>query len=165
MEDDEKKIFDAEEVEKDPAVIQEAVRLRVRLLRLKYYQEVFKTISLGFQTFKSEAVSFVSGVGTLILGWYQLKKWILVGGSEVKKEAEGIKSQAAHTAPLEISNKHITREPKATVTIVPNQSQIQMMPHESVTIIDNTTYTLFGFILVFLVSTVMVWFKHKNKNP
>lgn len=65
------------QIENDPEVLAEERRLRVRLLRLRYYKEVAGTIKVFLQTFKTEATSLVSGLGTLVLGYYQIKKWVL----------------------------------------------------------------------------------------
>jgi len=72
------------EVEKDPEVIAEEKKLRLSQLKWKRYIVGFKGIAVGLQTFKSEAVSLVSGLGTLVVGWFQLRKWISQGRTDVK---------------------------------------------------------------------------------
>ena len=114
---DDKPVVDPK-VEQDPTVIQEEVRLRVRMLRLRYYQEVFKTIAAGIQTFKTEAVSLMSGLGTMVLGWYQLRKWVLVGRKEVKelKAVEHAVPVAPLARPETRVGGHSRRTPRPTNT-------------------------------------------------
>lgn len=153
-------------VEQDPAVIQEEVRLRVRMLRLKYYQEVFKTIAAGIQTFKTEAVSLMSGLGTLVLGWYQLRKWVLVGRKEVKElraveHAQPVAPRAEARAGGG-SGRHTPR-PTATATAVPAPAPEAVGLAEPTMFTDGATYAWFAFIAAFLVSSVMTWLKRKRK--
>jgi hypothetical protein len=63
-------------VSRDPEVLAEEKKSRIWHLRLERYAEVAKTVGVILQTFRAEAVSLVSGIGTLILGWYHIKKWI-----------------------------------------------------------------------------------------
>lgn len=69
-------------VENDPEVLAEERRLRIKQLRLQYYKDLAGTVKVFLQTFKTEAMSLVSGISTLVLGYYEVKRWVLKGHRE-----------------------------------------------------------------------------------
>jgi hypothetical protein len=71
-------------VEKDPEVLAEVIKNRIWHLKLERWMETAKAIGFFLQTFKAEAVSLMSGLGTLVVGWFQLKKWVIQGHKETK---------------------------------------------------------------------------------
>lgn len=68
----------------DPEAKKEADEIKVKMARLEYYKELAKVVAVWLQMFKAEAVSLVSGVGTLLLGWFQIRKWVIQGRAEIK---------------------------------------------------------------------------------
>ena len=78
---------------KDPEAQHEADEIKVKRLKLEYYKELAGVIAVYLQTFKTEAVSLVSGVGTLVMGYYQLKKWVVQNKADIKviKDTNAVK--------------------------------------------------------------------------
>ena len=73
---------DEKKVEHDPEVLAEEKQNRIWHLKLERYKEMAGAVSVILQTFKSEAISLVSGIGTLVVGWYQVKKYAFQGHAE-----------------------------------------------------------------------------------
>jgi hypothetical protein len=157
------------EVEKAPEVIQEEVRLRVRMLRLHYYREVARTVAVFLQTFKAEAVSLMSGLGTMVLGWYQLKKWVLVGRQEVRAVREGEGGGAEKVSPENQTVSKLLRQGQEALPPPPppGGEELQMVasaPMPTPTMFsDSATYVWLGIAGVFVVSSVKAWLKRRKK--
>jgi hypothetical protein len=62
-------------IDNDPEVIAEEKRLHIKMMRLQYYKELARTIGVFFQTFRNEAVSLVSGISVLVIGYFRVRKW------------------------------------------------------------------------------------------
>jgi hypothetical protein len=68
----------------DTTVKSAKAAIRLKLLKLYYYRELAKTVAVFMQTFKVEAVSLMAGISTLVLGWVQIKKWVVQSRHEIK---------------------------------------------------------------------------------
>ena len=52
----------------DPEVLAEAKKTRIWHLRLERYKDIAKAVGIILQTFRAEAISLMSGLGTLVVG-------------------------------------------------------------------------------------------------
>jgi len=158
-------------VDNDPAVLAEAKKLRIWNLRLARYVEVAKAIGVILQTFKAEAVSLMSGLGTLVLGWYQLRKWVLVGRQEVKNLKAVAKAERRSEQPVPPMTRSGrtgggTGHTHATPTEIP--TPVVMVPTEIAAPVptfmsDPNTYIWLGLVVAFVWSSVVTWTKKKAK--
>lgn len=89
------------DVDRDPEVLAEAKKNRIWHLRLERYTAVATAIGSILQTFKAEAVSLVSGIGTLVIGWFQIRKWVVQGRNEVRE---------AHLVEANVASKTVTHQ-------------------------------------------------------
>ncbi len=71
-------------VSKDPEVLAEEKKNRIWHLKLERWKEIASAMGFFLRTFRAEAISLMSGLGTLVVGWYQLRKWVLVGRKDVR---------------------------------------------------------------------------------
>jgi hypothetical protein len=86
------------DVEKDPDVLAEEKKSRIWHIKLERYKELAGAIGFFLRTFKAEAVSLVSGLGTLVVGGYQIRKWVVQNHAEIKterKESQKVETLAA----------------------------------------------------------------------
>ena len=152
----------APDVDQDPDVLAEAKKNRIWHLRLERYKDLALGISIILQTFKAEAISLVSGAGTLVLGWFQVRKWIAQGRHEV--------AQVSEPRPTAMALHHKPR--KAEMPVAPVSSLlegIQGVPDTTETTVPNTilgdpmNYFPAITLVVFVWSSVVVWFKRKKK--
>lgn len=174
-------------VEKDPEVIAEEKKLRLSELRWKRYIISFKGIAIGLQTFKAEAISLVSGIGTLVLGWYQLKKWVLTGRKEVNQmenkslrvEATAVplvkresRDEIGHTSGAGYGSSSAntaataSRRVKPAPTPAPTAEVVTMTPSVEIPTImmDPQIYLWIGLLGTFVWSSWKSWLKKKNKQ-
>ena len=70
------------DIDDDPDILAEKKKSLIWKLRLERYTQLSTAIGVILHNFRAEAISLVSGAGTLVLGWFQIKRWILDGGSE-----------------------------------------------------------------------------------
>jgi len=145
MNTDEKKIGD-----EDQEILAEERKSKLWHLRLERYAEVAKTVSIILQAFKAEAVSLVSGIGTLILGWYHIKKWITRGQKEVAYVAPPARSESPQAK---------TKMFTTTIEIPGGQAQI-----EAPVLLDPMLYLFMSILGVFVWASVVIWLK-KRKQP
>lgn len=70
------------ELSNDPEIRAEEKKNKIWHLRFERWKEGATAVSFFLQTFKAEAVSLMSGLGTLVVGWYQLRRWVVRGRAE-----------------------------------------------------------------------------------
>lgn len=73
-------------IEKDPEVLAEIKKNKLLHLKLERWKETAGALGVVLQTFKAEAMSLTSGIGTLVLGWFQIRKMVVRGRAETKAE-------------------------------------------------------------------------------
>ena len=147
---------DDKKVEQDPEVLAEEKQNRIWHLKMERYKEMAGAVSVILQTFKSEAISLVSGVGTLVVGWFQVRKWVIQGRHEVRAEA-------AASKPLERVSE--MRRPTDKNSEQQYQEVVGMAsPAPTPTVLgDPMTYVPVLTLLVFVWSSLAAWAKRKRK--
>lgn len=161
------------EVEDDPDVIAEEKKLRIWQLRIQRFGLIAKGVSLGLQTFKAEAVSLVSGIGTLVLGWFQLKKWVLTERHEVKALARATEARASSEGGAGHGR------PEAAEARVPARSgdlrellesaggvpvDLSRRVEVPTMMTDPNTYVWMALVVAFVASSVRAWLKSRAKK-
>ena len=150
-------------ISQDPEVIAEEKKLRIWQIRLERYQVLAKAIAVFIQTFRAEAVSLMSGIGTLVLGWFQIRKWVLTGKKEVKQlRADLPRAESpAHTS----ARTHRATRPSAPVAT--NTSEVSVPSDSSLPmpalVTDPNTYVWIGLVVAFVWSSIVTWAKKRSK--
>jgi hypothetical protein len=115
-------------------LLEAETEIKIKRMRLEYYKEWAGVIAVWIQTFKTEAVSLVSGIGTLVLGWYQVRKWAVENRTEIKqlKVQENL-AQRNLNAQKALAQRHMKQQTKARSTIIPTavptvQSEVVVAP-------------------------------------
>lgn len=169
------------EVEKDPEVLAEIKKNKLLHLKLERWKETAGALGVVLQTFKAEAMSLTSGIGTLVIGWFQIRKVVARGRAETKAEgriegrAEGrIAGRAAERAERREDRMGTTRaesrpaKPKPVATMPPPGGEL--MPVELTAsmptspYLDPMNYVTVMLPMVFIWSSVVAWLKRKRKN-
>lgn len=165
--------------ERDPDVLAEQKKNKIWHLRLERYREGVVTFGFFLQTFRSESVSLVSGLGTLVAGWFQIRKWVAQGRAESRSAGQHdqleyqvsgkgvleIKSTKAHPAVKALAVKP-SAHPKIdalqldlqTTTLAPSEIPPQVRTE------DPMNYALAGLTAVFVLSSIAAWVKRKRKQ-
>ncbi len=161
--------------ERDPEVLAEIKKNKILHLRLERWKETAGAMGVVFQTFKAEAMSLTSGIGTLVLGWFQIKKVVVRGRAETKAEgrmegwAKGrIAGRAAeraerredrHEKPLAVEAMSPPPPPGGELVAEPMNITASMSPY-----LDPMNYATILVPVVFIWSSVIAWLKRKRKN-
>ncbi len=170
-------------LEDDPEIF--AAKKKNRLLELKSerFLIVMSIISKGMKLFRAEAVSLVSGVGTLWVGYYQIKKRVSISKREAKENTSEVVIKALPrrreaSAPTATSKetKHLASKTHRRidldgghydVTLPPNFSMHEVQT-EAPTAAEKDYFLDPGFylgiivIVIFVWSTVMAWKKRSQ---
>lgn len=103
-------------LDNDPDVLAAKKKNKLLHLKLDRYKEIAGTVGTILQTFKAEAMSLTSGVGTLVVGWFQIRKWVAHGRSESRVEGRAMGREEGRAA-----ERSERKEGKAKVTPTPNE--------------------------------------------
>jgi hypothetical protein len=172
-------------VENDPEVLAERKKNLLMHLKLVRWQETATAIGFFIRTFKSEAVSLVSGVGTLVVGWFQIKKWVVQGRHVNQPQAQaqvpvlkttaqgygsgsGKMSAKHHAAKVQVVESAMVKDSSSTHML----EGIQGVPETGVALdvnvgtgfSDPMNSLLLALGIGFVSSTFAAWRKHKKKN-
>lgn len=146
----------------DPDVLAEEKKTKIWHIRMERYTEVAKTVATILQTFKAEAVSLVSGTGTLVIGWFQVRKYVLQGRNEVK--ALKAEVQAVPVAKhRKGTQEHVAVKSSALVEGVMGVPETGVVLERNNGFSDPMNYFPVVTMAVFIGSLVAVWRKRKNK--
>lgn len=150
--------------DRDPEIVAEERKSRILHIRLERYKEIAGAIGVILQTFKAEAISLVSGVGTLTVGFYQVRKWAIQGRHEVKlsgisEQVKSAQTQAAH--PVVVPSKGGNSALLEGVLGVP-ETGIALEPVTGFS--DPMNYFPAITLVVFVWSSLMAWNKRKKRN-
>lgn len=166
-------------LDRDPEVLAEEKKNRIWHLKLERWKEIVKAVAFSLQTFKAEAVSLTSGIGTLVVGWFQVKKWVVQGRAETRAEgrAEGKvagraqeraerREDRAESSGYGSGHGRLGTSPrKAAEPVVELAPVAEAAPpdHRSM-LLDPMSYLTVALPVVFVLSTVRAWIKRKNKS-
>ena len=142
-------------ISQDPDVLKEEKKNRIWHLRMERWMEAAKAVSVILQAFKAEAVSLVSGIGTLVVGWYHIRKVILAGRKAVKQESQVAESVAV---PKLSSSKHMVQH-KALVEI---PMPVPPLPVETPILADPFNYFSVLVVVAFIWSSIALWLKRRR---
>lgn len=159
----------------DPDVLAEEKKNRIWHLKLERYKEMASVVVVILQAFKSEAVSLVSGVGTLVVGWFQVRKWVIQGRHDVVAASTGQGFGIGHgrvgharkTETLEAPPPPPKRGDTTDLMPPPGTEVVGVasaMGHGATDMTDPMNYFSVVTLLVFIGSSVSVWRKRKNKS-
>jgi hypothetical protein len=181
-------------IERDPEVLAEVKKNRLLQLKLERWKETAGAVGVVLQTFKAEAMSLTSGVGTLVVGWFQIRKWVAKGRAEVKAEgraqgtAEGrVAGRAAERAERradraeaagqgygsgqgQVAEGRARKPASAPEPPPPPGGEMMAMPSTSTNLdptpfmLDPMNYVTVGLPVIFIWSTVLAWFKRRRKQ-
>lgn len=165
----------------DPEVMAEVKKNRLLHLRLERWKETAGAVGVILQTFKAEAMSLMSGVGTLVVGWFQLRKYVVKGRAEVRAEgraqgtAEGrVAGRAAERSERRADRAEARGESRPTV--VPTEfppspgGTLMAVPDTASTMeqhafmADPMNYVTVGLPIIFVWSTILAWVKRRRKQ-
>jgi hypothetical protein len=167
---------------KDPEVIAAQKENILLHLKLERYKDMAKAVGVILQTFKAEAVSLMSGLGTLVVGWFQLKKWVIQGRHETKaisqQEMVSTKTKTTHRKPVSsvsqgygsgsgrLGSRHqepVGMAPPPSGELVPTSTP--NIPENLQTVFtDPMSYVPVLTALVFIWSSWKAWMKRKAKQ-
>ena len=166
-------------ISQDPEVLAEEKKNRIWHLKLERYKEMAGAVGVILQAFKSEAMSLISGVGTLVVGWFQIRKMVVKGRAEVRAEgrAQGtlegrVAGRAAERADRKADRIEMAPH-KAPVTAMPPPPPPggELAPPPDTTVIGGTPFMLdpmnyitVGLPVIFVWSTVFTWMKRRRKQ-
>jgi hypothetical protein len=169
-------------ISQDPEVLAEEKQNRIWHLKLERYKEMATAVSVILQTFKSEAVSLVSGVGTLVIGYFQVRKYVVQGRHDVKAvRSEGVtlgygsgqgRLGRAHIHQIETPPPPPKRGDTSDLMPPPQQSSmfsgVLGFPDtgesiERLGFADPINYFQVLAIVVFIWSSLAAWAKRKKK--
>jgi len=143
-------------MDSDPEVIAEKKKTLLMHLRIERYKEMATAVGFFLQTFKSETVSLVTGAGTLVVGWYQLRKWAAEGRAEV----QALKVEAATTHPPRPRASAPAGETMESVEV--SAAPSPEIPQSPMT--DPMNYVTVGLPAIFIWSSAKAWLKHRKKK-
>lgn len=178
--------------EKDPEVLAEQKKNKIWHLKMERYKDIANSVAELLKTFRAEVVSLMSGAGSVVVGWFQIKKLILRGRAETKVEAHGLGIRG--TGPRSETgggngygsgsgrlgaghrHEHAKFETK-TVEGIPVKKEVasstmveSVAPAMAATVMDGSSlmadpmnYVMIGLPVVFVWSSAVAWFKRKKK--
>jgi hypothetical protein len=146
----------------DPEIKKEAERIKIKMMRLEYYKALAGVILVWLQAFKAEAVSLVTGVGTIIMGYYRIKKWVLRSRTEIKDMRATISPESTTLSGGTAKSRAKVMgkfESLKTSTVGGPSISLEQIPKFGT---DDATFI--GVTMVFAL-TVVHFFKRRKKNP
>lgn len=154
-------------ISEDPEIRAEEKKNRIWHLKLERYKEIANAVGVILQTFKAEAVSLVSGVGTLVIGWFQVRKYVLQGRSEVRalRSAAPVEARAG----AQHRERPTTAQEPAPAKTSPFLEGVMGVPETGAVLernngfADPMNYFPIVTLVVFIGSSIAVWRKRKNK--
>lgn len=164
-------------IENDPEVLAEVKKNRILHLKLERWKDSAAAVGVVLQTFKAEAMSLISGVGTLVVGWFQIRKMVAKGRAEVRAagRAQGVAEgrmagRAAERQERQVDkqeqvaqSKPAKAKPMAVATVeVPAPEMTELAGNSFM--MDPMNYVTVGLPVVFIWSSIIIWLKKKRKK-
>ncbi len=165
----------------DPDIIAEKKKNLLTHLKLERYKDIANSWSSILQKFRAEAISLMSGLGTVVMTWFQIRKMVVRGRSEVRAlgNAEGrLAGRAAERAErradrLESSAGTATsgaaKRARAVATAMetppPPGGELMPPPQAEMSfMLDPMNYLTVGLPIIFIWSSVVAWFKRRHRT-
>lgn len=165
----------------DPEVIAEKKKNLLMHLKLERYKDIAKSWGSILQTFRAEAISLMSGLGTGVMSWFQIRKMVVKGRAEVRAEgkAEGrIAGRAAERAERKADRMEsaaggsvtvgAARKARAVATAMdappPPGGELMPPPGSDLSfMLDPMNYLTVGLPIIFIWSSLVAWFKRRHR--
>jgi hypothetical protein len=173
------------EIDNDPEVLAEVKKNRILHLKLERWKETASAVGVVLQTFKAEAMSLISGVGTLVVGWFQIRKMVIKGRAEVKAEGTSEVRSAGRSTEKKFDRAEMAggsgygsghgrlggvhKPTRTTMAPPPPPGGELMVPPDTTAMeskpfmLDPMNYVTVGLPVIFVWSSILAWVKRKRK--
>lgn len=155
------------DLEKDPDILAEKKKNRLSMLRWERYKGIASAVGFFLQTFRSEAISLTSGAGTLVMGYYQIKKYSSQSKKELRSElpeehrlteSHHHKAMASSREVFGLSGGSSGTVAMEAVSMAPS-SVAELLPTQ-----DPGNYALVVFTGIFVWASIVAWVKKRRKK-